>query len=470
MDSAYEGTRVSNSPKQQTSAGSYRLQYRSVCGKCGARRVDQQIGLEATPSEFIDKLVAVFAEVRRVLHPSGQLFVNISDTRSDTREWLGIPHRLVFALQADGWRWEDEVIWAKKAPMPGSQTNRFTRAHEYIFMLNKSRDAFFDGEAVKEPNTSGTIARLASGPVQSIQKHHKWQAVNGERKNPGADYVEATGRTRRSVWLLGPESFAGSHYATFPTKLVEPMILSGSSAYGVCEKCGSPYERVVERTNESNWQERRQNGADSGSLQNGHNASHGNGVTHELPARETVTLGWTATCTCNREGVDYAADDLELIETPTGERVADDPSLVVGRAGMARPRGDNEGRRPITRYEQRRYAAQLRNSPHRERMEQEAGSAFAHYIRTDSSGARPVPQELLDKWIGLGWLERVHLPTFTPMDVTPAVVLDPFAGSGTTLAVALKFGRRAIGIDLDARNMELARQRIEQSQPLLFSL
>lgn len=310
-----------------------------------------ELGGEQTPEQYVARLVEVFREVRRVLHPSGQLFINISDTRSDSREWLGIPHRLVFALQADGWRYEDEVIWAKKAPMPGSQTNRFTRSHEYVFMLNKSRDAFFDGEAVKEPNTSGTLARLASGPVQSIQKHHKWQAVNGERRNPGADYVEATGRIRRSVWLLGPEQFDGSHYATFPTKLVEPMILSGSSAHGVCAACGSPWARVVER----DGYVKAGHGGGTDKLANHVGLSEKSSLRADGMKRNMVVTGWAATCTC---------------------------------------------------------------------------------------GA----------------------------DVVPSVVLDCFSGAATTGVVALKHGRRYIGIEINAEYVALSHKRLGQVQPLLMDI
>ena len=154
---------------------------------------------------------------------------------------------------------------------------------------------------------------------------------------------------------------------------------------------------------------------------------------------------------------------MEIIETPTGERVADDPTMQTGRKGLNRPRGENEGRRPITRYEQRQYAMQLRNSDYREHMEHEAGSAFAHYIRTDASGARPVPGDMLDSWIAKGWVERVAVPTFTPYPVVPATVLDPFNGSGTTGAVACAHNRNYIGIDLSAAYIELAHARIREA-------
>ncbi len=114
----------------------------------------------------------------------------------------------------------------------------------------------------------------------------------------------------------------------------------------------------------------------------------------------------------------------------------------------------------MTRYQQRRYAAQLRNSPHRAAMEAETGaSTFAHYLRTDKSGARPVPHELLQIWLARDWLEAVDAPSWTPPDPVPCTVLDPFAGTGTTLLVANALGRRGIGVDLSADYLDLARER-----------
>jgi hypothetical protein len=148
--------------------------------------------------------------------------------------------------------------------------------------------------------------------------------------------------------------------------------------------------------------------------------------------------------------------------TPTGQTAGDDPTLQTGRKGLDRPRGDDEGTRPITRYEQQQYARQLKASPTRPQMEAEAGAAFAHYIRTDESGARPVPPDLLEQWIANGWLERVEIPELEPLERVPCTVLDPFMGSGTTALVARKLGRRCVGIELNPEYAELVAKRTRQ--------
>lgn len=150
-----------------------------------------------------------------------------------------------------------------------------------------------------------------------------------------------------------------------------------------------------------------------------------------------------------------APEPDEFVYTPTGqgERLPD-PSVETGRAGFNRPRRDTEGVRPMTRREQAAYAEQLKTSPYREHMEQEVGATtFAHYLRTDTSGARSIPPLLLDAWIDRGWLTSVNLPPRV-VDISRSTVLDPFAGSGTTGCVALRLQRRAILIELNPEYVE----------------
>ncbi len=160
--------------------------YGSTCGKCGARRVDSQLGLESTPEEYVANMVAVFREVKRVLRPDGVCWLNLGDSYNGSggaggdysagglkegqpkypgrsvsalkpKDLVGIPWRVAFALQADGWWLRSDIIWAKPNPMPESVTDRPTKAHEYIFLLTKSATYYYDNEAVKETATSTDI-------------------------------------------------------------------------------------------------------------------------------------------------------------------------------------------------------------------------------------------------------------------------------------------------------------------------
>ena len=326
------------------------------------------------------------------------------------------------------------------------------------------------------------------------------------------------GRNLRSVWTLGPDPLTldsdyGGHYASYPRELVRRCVLAGSSAYGVCSASGMPYERDVEKEATGRVRQRATGGLGTairrepqglapvgGQFQEGvvyrtvgwkptcgapyeRVIERGNSEHHHRAGCGHVPLGdddfyqagsyggstptardtgeWKATC---QHGGGELPDDLEIIETPTGDRAGDDPTFVTGRAGMNRPRGDNEGRRPMTRYEQRKYAEQIRGSEHRVVMEVEVGSAFAHYIRTDRSGARPVPPGILDLWIERGWLTRVEPLVATGAAVEPATILDPFLGSGTTCMVAVSLGRRAIGIELNSAYIKLAQRRIAEGE------
>ena len=158
----------------------------------------------------------------------------------------------------------------------------------------------------------------------------------------------------------------------------------------------------------------------------------------------------------------------EVIATPLGSGPMEDPSLVTGRAGFNRPRRDGEGVRPITRREQRSYAAQMRESSHRAAIAKAAGPAFDHYVRTDSSGARPLPPVLLSKWLECGWLLSPG-PCEHPEEA-PGTVLDPFAGSGTVGLVAERLGRHSILIDASEDYCQMARERTAQIGLILDAL
>ena len=221
-----------------------------------------QIGLEETPSEYIDKIVEVFREVRRVLRDDGTLWLNIGDsyaTRSrnnpprNTRnksghtakktpsgykykDLIGIPWLLAFALRADGWYLRADIIWHKPNAMPESAKDRPTRAHEYIFLLSKSERYYYDAEAVREPavgfGNSNARRRGNSRTFRGGGAYTHGQAAensaNVERQSHGLVPNEDGKRNRRSVWTVATRPYKGAHFATFPEALVRPCILAGS--------------------------------------------------------------------------------------------------------------------------------------------------------------------------------------------------------------------------------------------------
>ena len=182
--------------------------------------VDAQLGLEATPDEFLANMVSVFREVWRVLKDTGVLFVNMGDSYGDGKQLQGMPWRLAFALQSDGWILRSDIIWHKPNPMPESVTDRPTKAHEYVFLLSKQGRYFYDADAVRENHVRlwNPLAKNGSFTGGGIPRAEK---ADGRIPNP-------KGRNRRTVWTVATQPYSGSHFATFPTALIEPMILAGS--------------------------------------------------------------------------------------------------------------------------------------------------------------------------------------------------------------------------------------------------
>jgi DNA modification methylase len=346
-----------------------------------------QLGLERTPEEYVGNLVAVFRELRRVLKPSGTCWLNLGDsyianpgsgqargestfspkdgTYSASDEgrggkgWsglpgknlVGIPWRVAFALQADGWYLRSDIIWAKPNPMPESVTDRPTKAHEYLFLLTKSARYYFDADAVREAYSEKTWFYDHVEPVKAAGT-----AGNNNGTGKSTLGVEAAngkgGRNLRSVWTIATRPYPGAHFAVFPPELPERCIKAGSSERGVCPECGAPWERVVEVSGET--------------------------------LRE---LG-------NRTGGQHGY----------AEAFGDTPQGLHHKGGH----GDN-----------------------------------SHRVRQST-----------------GWLEPCGHLVANPV---PAVILDPFAGSGTVGMVANRLSRKAILIDLNAEYLKQIMKRNAQT-------
>lgn len=237
-----------------------RQQYCGRCRRCGAMRVDRQIGLEPSPGEFVDVLVDVFRDLRRVLRDDGTVWLNLGDSYSrsagdrngnygraahgvalpgggrDSRrskfapikdkDLIGIPWMVAFALRADGWYLRSEVVWSKSNAMPESVTDRPTSAHEKLFLLSKSPRYFYDAEAIREADSGQDHPRSVLAGQPALEPSNGLMAAHkGLRTTDGRN---GTGRNKRNVWEIPTAPFADAHFATFPTKLVEPCVLAGS--------------------------------------------------------------------------------------------------------------------------------------------------------------------------------------------------------------------------------------------------
>jgi DNA modification methylase len=205
-----------------------------------------QLGLEPTPEEYVATMVAVFREVRRVLRDDGTLWLNMGDAFSD-KQLVGMPWRLAFALQADGWYLRADIIWAKPNPMPESVTDRPTKAHEYVFLLSKSARYFYDAAAVAEPAIYAGDLKRTNGNAGMDAGYDGHRTRDGFRRGVT---VPAT-RNLRSVWSIPSAPFPDAHFATFPPALAQRCILAGTSEKGCCRACGAPWTRVVEHERES---------------------------------------------------------------------------------------------------------------------------------------------------------------------------------------------------------------------------
>ena len=297
--------------------------------------VEGQIGLEPTPEEHVEKMVEVFREVRRVLRDDGTLWLNYGDCYAATgksgggkrgEQWaqygadhvgprggkwrpapaglkpkdlVGMPWRIAFALQADGWYLRSDIIWSKPNPMPESVTDRPTKSHEYVFLLSKRPRYFYDADAIreahKEPNRgNGERDRVNYNTGGIIGRGRVGEYEEGVRLyNPA-------GRNRRTVWEIPTQPMPEAHFATFPEALVEPCIKAGTSARGACPECGAPWRRVVEKgggTTGAGWHDH------SNDLVRGQVGPASALGRSRMTGRRYYRrdIGWQPSCTCGTE-------------------------------------------------------------------------------------------------------------------------------------------------------------------------
>lgn len=294
------------------------------------------LGLEESPFDYVKHLVEIFAEIKRVMRDDAVLWINIGDTFAATTKgsgghnpkqdsnrgsWMedrkgkipeglkpkdlcGIPWRVAFALQDDGWYLRSDIIWQKMNPMPEPVTDRPTRAHEYVFLMTKSARYFYDHVAIMED-------------IKDV----KYKTKFGGTKYPGQDGIKSTfsgnkydastmiGKNKRSVWTVNTDKSSESHFATFPSALIEPMILAGTSEKGCCPNCGSQWERIVEKGEiapepENRMPLKRLEQGQAGNLDKGNmgfraSKLSGQEMNDWKRSHPDQTTGWQPTCKCS---------------------------------------------------------------------------------------------------------------------------------------------------------------------------
>jgi DNA modification methylase len=547
--SDYPGRRGTDSEKASTGV---------FCARCHAWQ--GSLGLEPDPALYVAHLVEVFRAVRRVLRADGTCWVNLGDSyantlpriafgdqgargpgatqgdRSITRDWscwalkpkdlAGIPWRVAFALQADGWWLRSEIIWHKPNPMPESVTDRPTKAHEQLFLLAKAERYYFDAEAIKErgiatENRGGSWTEDAQGDRLVRAQNHSgppWQP-NGFRN-------------RRSVWTIATEPFSEAHFATFPPALVEPCLKAGTSERGACPACGAPWRREFETDPAYRDWAKTQRFYGPGGLGSAFRLAKTNSR-HAPPKGQTT--GWAPTCACapglapgvvepcvqagtSEKGccAQCGAPWRRVITlgrvmstggSETGARASNMATVSV-RGQDPKTGAYNTGKFSAHEHHTTGWAPTCACAPGLapgvvEPCVQAGTSERGCCAKCGAPWRREVERgELIDVWgrnktphqsgkdfaqsetMAAGLTKSGHIPghqyarrplgwaptcACAPQPV-PCVVLDPFAGAGTVGLVADRLGRDAILIELKPEYAAMAERRIREEAPLLTAV
>jgi len=240
--------------------------YKSECKRCGAKRVDNQIGLEDEVSNYIEQIVDVFGEVHRILKDDGTVWLNLGDSYSgstgksggvskiqsvkrqvDTgsigslrpakvaglkrKDLIGVPWRAAFALQKYGWYLRQDIIWHKPNPTPEPANDRCVKSHEYIFLLSKNPQYYFDADSIKEPSITPNTG--TSWKQRKLDGEPMRHGLQGPAAVGAGNFKTYEKRNKRSVWTVPTKPYAGAHFATFPPELITPCIKAGSREGGI---------------------------------------------------------------------------------------------------------------------------------------------------------------------------------------------------------------------------------------------
>ena len=343
------------------------------------------IGMEKTFAEHLANLIVVFHQVHRVLRDDGTLWLNYGDSYQDGQLMM-MPSELARVMKGYGWILRSEIIWAKPNSMPEPAKNRPSTAHEKIFLFTKHKgDYYYDHVAVRKK------AKTDKWP--GIGKQHATERDRNESQE--AMQVNPTSNLK-NVWYMPTQPTPYKHFAVFPTHLVEPCILAGTSEHGVCAATGKPYERLSKKGKVTEVRHNYKN----------HVGDHKdrNDINRVMKSYEYLTTGWQASC-----GAPYTR--ISKAEYKTHDNWYGDKQDVRNSRGKA-------------------------------------GKAYKEITDIKTEGWQPSCE--------------------CKGEIAPAVVLDPFGGSGTVSIVAERLGRDSIICEISPEYAELARQRIESESPPLF--
>ena len=493
--------------------------YKEVCEKCGAKRVDDQVGLELTPEKYIDKMVEIFAEIKRILTKDGTIWVNIGDSyaglnsRTSTgragmgapregvfhkggenlkrKDLIGIPWLLAFALRDRlGLYLRQDIIWNKPNPMPESVTDRCTKAHEYIFLLSKSERYFFDNDGIKEesttvnsqgqrgvPNSAKNIGKKYTQEEDLFGKFRMTEGFNqmDTKNNPsnvlvespkGWDTSSGTGdhgsfhkdgrsqekktfyqyekKNKRSVWTVAPKPYSEAHFAVYPPDLILPCVIAGCPEK-VCAECGTPYIMKPKYKYNSDIQKK--------------DPSFGK-------------YGDQETESANRQGM-HGKRGEKLIQVrdnlPSQEKLVaflkdkTDPKILANSTDLKLSKIEHWFRSDDTGFS---YPSVEDWQKVREFIDdwseefEEIDRGLSEYeLKSDAVGSKTL--------IGHELQQQCKCET---TETKRGVVLDPFAGSGTTGIVAACNNRDAILLELNNEYAKLIHKRWNEAGTLFIDL
>ena len=366
--------------------------------------LDAGIGNERTLSEHVENIVAVGREIKRVLRNDGTFWLNYGDAYASgknlpSKNLYGLPWRIAFALQDAGWILRSAIVWNKPNPMPESVRDRPTSAYDMIFLFAKQGKYFYDGEPLRSKSARNEFHGVNPKTIANPDR-------NGGRGNFGAGPPHSgnTGANARNVWTINTQGRPDAHFATFPDELPRRCIVAGTSEHGVCADCGAQWERELARGRTP------LKSSKHGKMSKHQDRNDSDGV-------EGWKTNWQPMCDCDADI--QPATALDPFGSEEAERRCADcgtpwqKSVVKPGVKTLLNKGRNDG---------------------------------------DRVGVSFVPPQN----ITTGWRATCDCDA----EVVPATVLDPFVGSGTTVEVAQRLGRRGIGLDLNAEYLEIAKQRI----------